>query len=243
MGIGVPQDSSLAGRLALRTDSLRVVNPSLLGFAHADYLRVLDALLADSTLRLARVTVVWCLNDVYPETGAHEPGTGLRTAAGGLVATLNRHSRLYRLLKAVALDRPLAYYEYDRRFYVAHAASGSPVRTAEADLTPHLPAAVARLAAMQDRCAARGIPFAVAVVPYEPQLRTPSPGTVAGERLPQRLLLDRLQSLGIPALDLALVMEAAAPGDPDALYLWADGIHLSVRGHAVAADAIVAFVR
>jgi lysophospholipase L1-like esterase len=241
MGLGVPPDSSLAGRLALAADSLRVLNPSLLGYAAADYARVLDALLADPALRLARVTVLWCLNDVYPEAPVGEPGHGLRTAAGGLVAALNRHSRLYRALKAAALDRPLAFYRFDRRFYAPHAAPPPPDAAADTALAPHLPAALDRLAAMRDRCAAWGIPFAVAVVPYEAQLRPPAPGTVEGERLPQRVLLDGLRARGIPALDLAPALEAAAQGDPAALYLWSDGIHLSARGHAAAAEAIAAF--
>ncbi|MDX1419579.1 MAG: hypothetical protein R3181_06385 [Rubricoccaceae bacterium] len=240
MGIGVPPDATFAGLLALSADSVRVLNPSLIGYSHADYLRVLRTLLADDALRIRRVTLVWCLNDPYPETGSRDPGQGLRTVAGGTVAALNRHSRLYRLLKSVALDRPLAYYEHDRQFYTPHAdalASARPAPDAPF-YTDALPSALESLAAMRALCAARAIPFEVVIVPYEPQLRPPSPGSVEGERLPQRLLLGHLETLGIPALDLAPAFVAAAPDDPSTLFLWADGIHLSPRGHAVAAETL-----
>ena len=233
MGIGVPPDSSFAGRLALRVDSLRVLNPSLIGYAAADYARLLDHLLADSTQQIARVTVAWCLNDVYPDTPPREPGHDLRRRGGGLIATLNQHSRLYRFLKATTLDRPLTYYRYDRQFYPSEA---SAANTADPNNEPPLAAALDHLSRMQNRCAAQGIPFEVVLLPYEPQLRGEHPDTVEGERLPQQVLLEHLRARDIPVTDVAPAL--AASGDPARLYLWSDGIHFSARGHAVVADAL-----
>ena len=224
-GVGVPADSGLAGRLAARQNTARVLSPAVLGWGTQDYRRRLDAALA-SGLRPARVTVVWCLNDADPGRPS-APGTvalaeDLRRKG---VSWLNRHSRLYRLAKDAALDRPARYYAYDRAFY-------PPLLDARIERpAARIDTALAHLRAVRDTLAARDVPFDVVVVPYEPQLRAD------GDRLPQLALVPRLRRWGVPVLDLADAF-AAVPGDPADLYLWSDGIHLSARGHAVAAEAV-----
>ena len=222
-GIGVPADSTLAGRLALAQDTARVLNPSLLGWGTVDYRRRLEAALADG-LRPARVTLVWCLNDADPGRPSRPGEVGrLEVTRRDLVRRLNLHSRLYRLLKGVALDRPARYFAYDRQWY-------EPLRTPRADRAPApIDTALDPLWTIRDTLAARGIPFEVVVVPYEPQLR-------AGDAMPQRALVPRLRQRGIPTLDL---LDAFRRVDrPERLFLWSDGIHLSEAGHAVAAGAI-----
>lgn len=239
MGIGVDPDSSLAGRLALALDSVRVLNPSLLGYNVGDYLRIGTALAADSTLGIRRATVVWCLNDTYPEYRIQAPGQdGWRQRLGSAVEALNRHSRAYRWLKAVAADRPLVYYRFDRRFYAPHA---TPPDTTDLDpdLATAFPQALDRLVRLRDTLAVRGIPLDVVVVPYHAQLRPPAPGTLEGDRLPQRVLADHLSEAGLTVRDLAPHFEAVA-SDPDGVFLYDDGIHLSALGHAVMAEALAA---
>lgn len=223
-GVGVPADSTVAGRLAARQDTARILNPAVLGWGTADYRRRLTAALADGVVP-ARVTLVWCLNDADPA----------RPSAPGEVSTvedwkrkakvwLNVHSRLYRLAKDAMLDRPLRYFEHDRQLY-------EPLLDTRAGREPHpVDRALADLWAIQDTLSARGIPFDVVVAPYEPQLRP-------GSRAPQLGLLPRLRARGLPTLDLIDAFAEAAD-DPSTLFLWSDGIHWSSRGHAVAADAI-----
>ena len=213
-GVGVVQDSTVAGRIAAGQDTAAVLNPSVLGWGTADYRRRLEGALEDG-LRPDRVTLVWCLNDADPArpSAAGEVG-GLESLTRKARARLNVHSRLYRWAKDAALDRPARYYEHDRRLY-----QDARLDSAWTDLE-----AVA--AALEDA----GVPLEVVVVPYEPQLR---PG---GDRGPQEVLIPRLRALGVPVLDLfGPFLEA---GDPEGLYLWSDGIHLSSRGHAVAAAEI-----
>lgn len=222
-GVGVPADSGVAARVAAMQDTARVLSPAVLGWGTQDYRRRLDAVLA-AGLRPERVTVLWCLNDADPGRPS-PPGTRsfVESRRRRLISWLNRHSRLYRLVKGAALDRPARYYAYDRAFYEPLAdGRGAPAR---------IDTALAHLGAVRDTLAARDIPLDVAVVPYEPQLR---PG---GDRLPQQVLVPRLRQWGVPVLDLFDAF-AEADGDPAELYLWSDGIHLSARGHAVAARAV-----
>ena len=223
-GVGIPPDSSLAGRIALAQDTARVLNPSVLGWGTADYRRRLDAALADG-LRPDWVTLVWCLNDADP-TRPSQPGEVSRAevARRDAISWLNRHSRLYRLTKSVALDRPARYFAHDRRLY-------EPLLDPRHDRPESgIDRALADVWAIRDTLAARAIPFEIVVVPYEPQLRP-------GDPSPQLALVPRFRQRGIPTLDLlgAFRQYGGAPAD---LYLWSDGIHLSARGHALAARAI-----
>lgn len=228
-GVGVAADSTLAGRLALRQDTARVLNPGVIGWGPADYRRRLDAALA-AGLRPTRVTVLWCLNDALPPRPlAAEDAPTAGALAARAKAWLNVHSRLYRLAKDAALDRPARYFEHDRRLYEPLAAPGASRPEAPVDR------ALDELWAIRDTLAARGIPLDVVVAPYEPQLR---PGGTWG---PQRALVPLLRGRGVPALDLADAFAEAAGDDPAALYLWSDGIHFSRRGHAVAAQAVAAW--
>lgn len=216
-GVGVTPDSTVAGRLAARQDTAFVRNPSVLGWGTADYRRRLEGAL-ESGLRPARVTLVWCLNDADPSrpSAAGEVHV-LESARRDVITWLNVHSRLYRWAKDVALDRPARYYEHDRQLYL-----GNGLDDALTDLE-----AVARV--LEDAA----VPLEVVVVPYEPQLRE------RGDRTPQAMLLLELRFLEVPVLDLLdSFLEA---GEPESLYLWSDGIHLSARGHAVAAEAISAW--
>ncbi len=214
-GVGVVQDSTVAGRIAARQDTARVLNPSVLGWGTADYRRRLQAAL-EAGLRPDRVTLVWCLNDADPSRpSATGEVSALEDAKRKTVAWLNVHSRLYRIAKDAALDRPARYYAYDRQLYQ----------------DARLDSAFMDLEAVARDLEGVGIPLEVVVVPYEPQLRPD------GDRSAQEVLVPRLRSLGVPVLDL-FDSFARVEGDPAGLYLWSDGIHLSERGHAVAADAI-----
>ena len=92
---------------------------------------------------------------------------------------------------------------------------------------------------MREVTVAAGARFAVVAVPYEPQL---ADAAQAADRelswLPQRKLAAICAKVGVPFLDLHAAFEDAKGGG-----LYVDGIHLSQRGHAVAADAIVPFLR
>jgi lysophospholipase L1-like esterase len=95
------------------------------------------------------------------------------------------------------------------------------------------------LAAMRDASAAAGAGFAVVVVPYAPQLDPELLELDADYvRLPQTRWAELAHDAGVPLLDLFdPFLEVGRDG------LFTDGIHLTPRGHALAARELAPFVR
>ncbi len=218
MGPSVPPDSTFAGRLAAAQDSLGVWNTALIGYATDDYQRVLAAHLKAGGVR--RVTLVWCLNDVYAGVPVGAAPAGPRLLEGPLMRVVRTHVYTYQWLKAVLTDRPRAYFAFDRRFYTPG--------------DPHLAQALRHLRTMAAWCRARRIPFEVVLVPYEYGLRT-------GDAGPHTLLRASLEASRIAVCDVTSALRTAGP--PATLYLYGDGIHLSAKGHRVVAEALAACVR
>ncbi len=234
MGLGVEPDTTFAGRLAALS-GVRIDNPSVLGWAASDYRRAVGAHLAEGG-RPAAVTLVWCLNDLYPDgqpipvaaaaeqtaaapdapLGARVYQTVRRRAATPL-AWLGRHSRLYRWVRTVPTGAVRRTYAYDRALYT------------DAARQPDRDRAFAALAAVRDTLRARRIPFSVALVPEAPQI-----AALAADTAPQDTLRARLAGLGIRAVDLAPALRRAG----GRLFLTGDATHLSAAGHAVVARAL-----
>ncbi len=227
MGLGVAPAETFAGRLA-RLPGVRIANPSVLGWAAADYRRTVEERLGDS---LRAVVLVWCLNDLYPEGQPIPIAAAERVAAAAPTATLgqrvyqavrlggsrplawlNRHSRLYRWVRTVPTDVSGRAFAFDRALYT------EPAYQADRDR------AFGQIRAIRDTLAARRVPLTVAVVPEAPQLET-------GDTAPQDTLRARLATLGIRHLDLT-------PALSDGAYLTGDGTHLSPTGHAAVATAL-----
>ncbi len=208
MGIGVQPDSTFAGRVALAvSDSLRVLNPSVAGYASHDYLNVLVSLIHRPDLNIRRVTVFWCLNDIYPDTVSTVGPTTLKRLVPRLSRFVYRHVRFYPWLKSLLTDRPRTYYEYDQRVYEQP--------------SQHLQAAVDNISRMKALADSSGAGFDVVVLPYEYQLRT-------GEHDPQDAIAEALDRRSIPLHDASRAMRIGHPRD---YFLYGDGVHLSYRGH------------
>jgi hypothetical protein len=209
MGIGVDPDSTFAGRLsAVVSDSLRVLNPAVIGYDSFDYLNVLSALLDRQDLRIERATLFWCLNDVYANLPVKTAPHGLRKVVPFLRNFIYRHVRTYQWLKAAFFDRPRAYYLHDKQFYTE---SGDYLRKAIDDL--------AQIKAVTE---SSGILFQVVLLPYEYQLRT-------NDFLPQQVMKENLSAAQISVVDLAGPL-AELP-NPGQLFLYGDGMHFSEFGH------------
>jgi len=98
----------------------------------------------------------------------------------------------------------------------------------------HFETSMALLAAMRDRLRSLAVPFKVIVLPYEAQLRAEN----ADFLLPQRMICGYLGEHGVEYIDAtAAFRETGAPSD--ALYLHADPMHLSPRGHGVLAGVLL----
>lgn len=226
MGIGVAPDSTFAGRLATIHDTVNVLNPSLIGYSSRDYVNILTSLLEQPSpayKQLKRVTVFWCLNDVYAgDPVSAEPGQQIRELSGSFLTFLRQHVHTYHWLKAVFFDRARTYFEHDERLYT--------------DAPSNLGAAASDLTTLHQLAEQHDIRFEVVILPYAYQLREPN------RTAPQDILATRLAERAIPFAD-ALPFLQALPASPTDLYLYGDGIHFSTLGHKALASFVVERLR
>ncbi len=223
MGIGVDPDSTFAGILVASLDSVAVLNASLIGYSVADYARALNALLSEDPphpYRIASVSVVWCLNDVYADLTAGNPNQNLRQSLGRPLSWIRRHFYTYQWLKNAVTDRAADYYEFDRAFYENDAR--------------YVERSVALLVQMRQLAARRQVSFNVVLLPYRHQLTSGD----ADVFLPQRLLAGALERVGVPVTDLSNLEGSRVR--PERLYRFGDGIHFSAAGHRRLAERLMA---
>lgn len=215
-----------------------VVNAATPGYTtHQERLH-LEALVAE--VAPDAVLLQYCCNDNHrflhqlTDTGGwlitEEARRALLPEDGGVIARIGRWS--YLVLEARRLM--LAHRPRDRVFpWRDDPAFAAAWR---ADTWPLVDGEILR---MRDVAAAHGARFAVVAVPYEPQL---SDVALAADRahalVPQARLAALCDRAGIAFLDLhAAFASASSQG------LYTDGIHLTARGHEVAATSIVPFLR
>lgn len=221
MGMGVNPDSTFAGRLAAAVDSCNILNAAWIGYSSTDYRHVLEGLLAHKSAKsrsfpnIKRITLFWCLNDVYAGL-AGEPGQTVRQISGDLLKFLKLHYFTYQWLKALLFDRSRDYYLHDRGLYENGGA--------------HLSAAMADLREALALASENNLRFEIVLLPYEYQLRQAN-----DDFLPQEVMQTALQNLNITVHDATEYLRSQE-GRPATLYRFGDGIHFSPRGHAVLAE-------
>lgn len=230
MGVGVEPDRTFAGRIAAARPDLRVANPSLVGHSVQDYAEIL-ADLVDRREPLERVTLLWCLNDIYTRgAGAGspdaereattDPDQRVRRITGPVLGFLHRHIYTYQWLKSVALDRPRRYFEYDSALYESE----------------QFNAASRYLGEISTLCDEENLRCEIVLLPYEYQLRAAASVDVFR---PQQRIRSRAEALNLPVVDAApYLLENGARSTE--LYLYGDGIHFSERGHELLAEFILA---
>ena len=226
MGIGVDPDSTFGGRLAASVRSMAVLNSAWIGYTSADYLNIVGGILRrtkrDIPFRIRRVTLFWCLNDVYSRLDAGgDPGQGVREIGGGVLSFLRSNRRAYQWLKATLTDRPRTYFFHDLPYY-------SPASN-------HFTSSLRDLDSIALLCCLDSIAFEVVLLPYEYQLRE-------RERRPQQIMTDSLSARGVRWIDLGEV-KTFSQGESSRLFRYGDGIHFGAEGHRLVYEAIRATYR
>ncbi len=199
----------------LRT-SLRacLINAAVIGHNTSDYVEVLHYW--KQKTELARVVVFLCLNDVQNDTSTVQDLT-LTKSLNRLLTQLRSRSKFYVLLKNTVSDRSKVYFSYDQQFYQPHNA--------------RFMQAIKDLSSLQSMCNSMNVPFNVVFLPYEYQLRNHAQ---RGIWSPQELLQEHLRQQKINCL--AIDFSSFYGSRSKELYLYADGIHLSKRGHQLVAE-------
>lgn len=215
MGVGVEPDQTFVGLLAAQQDDVRVLNPSLMGYSIKDYVDILEVVLSRRN-DVRRVTVVWCLNDIYGRAdGAADPEQDVRRSLGAVLGFIHRNIYTYQWVKAVLSDRPRRYFEHDAALYDGQL----------------LDSALDQLSHLATTCASESLRCEIVLLPYEYQLRSADREEVL---LPQRRLTEITADLGLPVYNPMefLLQEKRQPSD---LFLYGDGIHFSREGHRLLA--------
>lgn len=219
-GPGVEGDSTFAGIVQGGIDSLNILNPSTSGYHINNYREVFTELVIRDRHRLniERVTIFWCLNDVYANVPFVDiPGGKIRYIFSDFLSFVKTHSRLYHFLKNLLFDRPKSYYFFDKQFYTRE--------------NPEFRNAVETILEFFDSCRERGVLFELVLLPYEYQLRT-------GDFAPQDLMEEVFKNTGIR---IWRPFQTGAERHPDfkALFLYGDGIHFSNYGHRRLAEFLL----
>ncbi len=218
MGIGVESDSTFAGIIHSALDSINVLNPSLIGYNIEDYFNLFKYFVLENEQNFAitRVSIFWCLNDLYTSSSnIVEPGGNFRSLFPDLLIFFRKHSRLYFFLKTKLFDRPKTYFLFDNKFYDKN--------------DPLFQNSIKKIIEINNLCKTKQIIFDLILLPYEYQLRKPYLNDT-----PQKILKVSLQNENIKILDLSQTAKRTELGKH--LFLYGDGIHFSNMGHRLIAN-------
>ena len=217
-GVGVDDSSTFAYKVAHEIEHTDLRNISFIGWSSADYNHVLTTLLkSDNDSSITEVWLFYCLNDIYSSTKTNDlPQMGNRGILSTINILLQRRYATYKLLKLWLYQQSDYYYRYDARLYTD---------TTKVNQTVHDLSLIASI------CNQHGARLKVVMLPYRSQLKNPK------ANYPQQVLSQRMSVHHIPYLDL--LPSLATTTQPDALYLYADEIHLSMQGHNVVAQALI----
>ena len=220
MGIGVSTDNTFAYLTDKGIKSIKIRNAGMIGHSTYDYVNATRHF--SKKMNVSRITVFYCLNDVYSNFKEQTiPGNQVREFGGDILDFIKLNFRLYDVFKANIFDRSFAYFNFVNQYYHPD--------------NPVFLSAVNDIIAIKEHCEANNMEFDVIILPYEYQLRSSDKNDMF---LPQQLLKSSLRAHDISVYDftnyfLKLVYES------DYFYLYGDGIHFSEYGHQILSEYIL----
>ncbi len=220
MGIGVSTDNTFAYLADERIKNFKIHNAGVIGHSTHDYVNVTNY--SAEKMNISRITLFYCLNDVYSNYKEQEiPGNQVRELGGDVLNFFKLNFRLYDVLKANLFDRPQSYFNFVTRYYQPE--------------NPIFQSAVNDIISIKAQCDSLDIKFNIVVLPYEYQLRFNYNFEI---NTPQRLLKMVLRENGIRIDDCKEFLLQS--GHPSSFYyLYGDGIHFSEYGHQAISEYIM----
>lgn len=210
-GVGVDDTATFANILNNRLDSFDVRNVSLIGWSVNDYKNVVDSLLASDSM-IQTVNIFYCLNDIYGTSKTKDlPAISNKGIFSKINLILQNNYATYRLIKLFIYQNSNHYYTYDKTLYHDTARVNKMLQ---------------QLTYLKRQCLNRGVGFNLFLLPYKSQLCK-----IENDR-PQQVF----QHNGLFAVDLLTQLQKRE--DLSGLYLFADEIHLSEKGHRAVADIL-----
>ncbi len=224
MGIGVENDSTFAGLINSSVDSVKIFNPSLIGYSSKDYLNIINKVLVTdkNKLHIKKLMIFWCLNDVYDNYPTKDsPDIRTKGYVGKFINLVSRNFKTWHLLKELFSDRQKDYFQYDVQFY-------------EGNNLP-LEQSLQNIIDCYSIAKKFDIDTEFIILPYEYQIRN-----IASDKynLPQATLEKKLSDYEINTTDI-LDMVGKDIKDSKELFLFGDGIHFSKVGHRLIAKLLL----
>ncbi len=219
-GVGVEDSSTFAALVAKHVDSMNIMNYSLIGYGDGDYLNVLKTLLAAPDTTVNRVTIFFCLNDVYgmPKSTL-PPVISRQNILGRINGLLQDRYATYKLIKLLVYQNTDRYFRFDAHLYSADGL--------------FFKRSMIYLMQCSDVCNIRGVKMDVVMLPYRSQLNNPDNGV----HNPQNMVKEFCLKNGISFYDP--IGFCSKDNNPQKLYLLADEIHFSEEGHKTIARYIL----
>ena len=223
-GVGVNDSSTFANIINDRSD-LDVRNISLIGWSVDDYANAIDCVVVQNH-DIKDIYLFYCLNDIY---GSHKtkdlPSIGHRGILSRINGAMQDRYATYKLIKLYTYQHSAKYFQYDSALYHNKV------------LVQHT---LNSLMHIKTLCDDRHIELRLFIMPYKSQFDNRE-AEFKNPSEPQLTLEKEFHSLHIHYLDLLPAMSHAAittDTHPDDLYLYADEIHLSAKGHIIVANII-----
>jgi lysophospholipase L1-like esterase len=214
-GVGVNDSCTFSSLCSREFPQYYLLNISLIGYSAFDYVNVLQSFLAkDTTVEL--VTLFYCLNDVYGKASIKDlPVMARHDLIGTANSFLQNRLSTYKLLKLLVYRNSDSYFRYDSQFYKRD--------------NPRFVEAMSYLHECDSICRSKNVFFQVVVLPYKSQLMDKG-----SDNTPQQLVKEFCQKDSLEFSDATEFI--AKHNNTSSLYLFADEIHFSAKGHRVIAD-------
>ena len=212
-GVGVDDTSIFSSLYADVFKEYNICNYSLIGYSSSDYVNVLTSVLQNDT-STELVTLFYCLNDVYGNTKSTDlPIMEKQNALGRLNGLLQNTCATYRLIKLFFYQNSNRYFNYDLQYYKKE--------------DEHFLQSMKDLRACDSICKAKNIYFNVIILPYQSQLKNK-------DKVPQHLVKEFCEKDLIDFSDASEYLSKQP--NINSLYLFADEIHFSEKGHLAIAE-------
>jgi lysophospholipase L1-like esterase len=223
MGIGVATDHTFAYLADQRLRRIKVRNGGVIGHSTYDYVNA--ARHYTKQMDISRISIFYCLNDVYSRHKEQAiPGNQVREVGGGLLNFIKLNFRLYDVLKANLFDRPATYFEFAEQYYAK-------------DNAIYL-SALKDIRSIIEYCTEQNIALDIILMPYEFQLRNYDQKDIFK---PQKMIKRDLVSDNINMYDCSEFILERGYNSQD-LYLYGDGIHFSIYGHQLIQEYIISVI-
>ena len=198
------------------------MNYSLIGYSVSDYLDVIKSLVKKKDSDITRVTIFFCLNDVYgPAKSGQLPVMAKQNFLGKLNGLMQDNYATYKLIKLTVYQLSDSYFRYDEKFYTKGNAFFNDAMLCLRDC--------------DSICKNAGVKMNVIVLPYRSQL-----GNEGNKTMPQFMIKwfcrdHNIDCDYVSTRDVGFIH--ASFSSP--LYLFADEIHFSEEGHKTIACYIL----